>query len=483
MDKIYFPIEKTVFLPREKAPIGKMEQVTTKAKIDAIEPAQTGWLCYGKLLIDLTYTPMGTGREKHQEQWKQVSQQLLAMGKEAKESCSIIVDFIQELPDRDFTYGCEFDADVQKKTWQQIASNALEIGVDIALSVREKQKKTMQDMAEAQDHCMVLEQDSFSLEEKKADPTRTKKATAQEPEELYYYADEEGCAMTNLDSNEDTLVFCPTEPAEEKKDNCHYPVDFTQKELCPTEEGTGSKGQHLLGKHDEDKKTDCPIEMTLEGDMAFQANCPAEHEKEKKTEPKETDHVDCCLEENEEAAPCLAERKAEITEKMMEMEMEKETLIITNTTENNAAPAEKPTDTVDTAHETEEVCVNEEMVLETAPLPTDDNTDDACEVVPLPLPGKEKHHFWKGKRDKKGDFSLSDLPDMSDMTPPFSAAPAEKPAEPKKGYRLKFYVVQGGEDLAAIAEKHSVSPDSILAANKNISEEDIRTGMVLSIPM
>ena len=288
--------------------------------------------------------------------------------------------------------------------------------------------------------------------------------------------------MTTLDSNEDTLVFCPTPPAEEKNDGCHSPVDFTQKELCPTEEGTGSKGQHLLGKQPKDHCRP-EAELVLEGDMTFQANCPAEPQKENKTELKETDHIDCCPEENEEAAPCLAERKAEITEKMMEIEMEKETLIITNTNENNAAPAEKPTDTVDTTdttNETEEVCVNEEMVLETTPLPAEDNTDDACEVVPLPLPGKEKHHFWKGKRDKKEDFTL---PDMLDMPAPFSPAPAEKPAEPKKGYRLKFYVVQGGEDLAAIAEKHSVSPDSILAANKNISEEDIRTGMVLSIPM
>ena len=483
MDKIYFPIEKTVFLPREKAPIGKMERVTTKAKVDAIEPAQTGWLCYGKLLIDLEYTPVGTGREKHTEHWKQVSQQMMAMGKDAREICSIVVDFIQELPDRDFTYGCEFDADVQKKTWQQIASNALEIGVDIALSVREREKKAGRDDAAAEDHCMVLEQDSFSLEEKRVDASRTKKATAEEPEELYYYAAEEGCDMITLDTDEDTVVFCPAEEVNqaEKTDCCGYPADMDRKELCPTSEGAGSKGQHLYEKQETKpigETTDCIDEMVLTGDMAFTADCPTKETKgakekqekkemqtKKKVEEKECCSMDCC-----EAASCLAETEAEVA-----AINEQEAAPVLATPKDETLPAEESAVAVE-----ETICVNEEIVLETTPIVVEESENEDCEVVPLPLPGKEKHRFWKGKKDKREDNGKDE--EMAGMMNPFSS-PAEKPAETKKGYRLKFYVVQGGEDLAAIAEKHSVSPDSILAANKNISEEDIRTGMVLSIPM
>lgn len=476
MDKIYFPVEKTVFLPREKAPIGKMERVTTKAKIDAIEPAQTGWLCYGKLLIDLEYTPVGTGREKHPEHWKQVSQQMMAMGKDAKEICSIVVDFIQELPDRDFTYGCEFDADVQKKTWQQIASNALEIGVDIALSVRERQKKAEKDNSSAEDHCMVLEQDSFSLEERPVDTSRTKKATAEEPEELYYYAAEEGCDMITLDTNDESITFCPAETSkqEEKTDCCGSPVDLDRTELCPTGEGAGSKGQHLCGKKETksaEEKTDCRDEMVLEGDMVFTADCPTieanpdkekkEMKTKKKAEEKENCPVDCC-----EVAPCLSESEAAAEAQ--------EAVPVLAVPKPEAAQEEKPA----AVAVEETVCVDEEIVLETTPIAAEED-NDGCKVVPLPLPGKEKHRFWKGKKDKKDDAGKDE--EMTGTMNPFST-PAEKPAEPKKGYRLKFYVVQGGEDLAAIAEKHCVSPDSILAANKNISEEDIRTGMVLSIP-
>lgn len=479
MDKIYFPVEKTVFLPREKAPIGKMERVTTKAKVDAVEPAQTGWLCYGKLFIDLEYTPVGTGREKHPEHWKQVSQQMMAMGKEAKEICSIVVDFIQELPDRDFTYGCEFDADVQKKTWQQIASNALEIGVDIALSVREHQKKAVKNNASAEEHYMVLEQDSFSLEEKPADASRTKKATAEEPEELYYYAAEEGCDMITLESDEDTIAFCPAETAkqEEKTDCCGSPVDLDRKELCPTGEGAGSKGQHLYEKKETKsagEKTDCREEMALEGDMVFTADCPtteAKSDKEKKetktkkkAEEKENCAMDCC-----ESAPCLSETEAGAAG-------QQDAVPVLAVPRDEATQEEKPAAVI----VEEEICVNEEVVLDATPTGAEEDGNDNCEVVPLPLPGKEKHRFWKGKKDKKDDAGKDE--ETTGMMNPF-AAPMEKPAEPKKGYRLKFYVVQGGEDLAAIAEKHGVSPDSILAANKNIGEEDIRTGMVLSIPM
>ena len=455
MDKIYFPIEKTVFLPREKAPIGKMEQVKAKAEVDAIEPNGNRWLCYGKLLIDMIYTPMGTAKGKHQEHWKDVSQQLMTMGKEAKESCTIIVDFIQELPDHDYTYGCQFDADVQKKTWQQIASNALEIGVDIALSLKEEKKKPTKDGAVGEEHYMVLEQDSFSLEEKIPDPSRTKKATDNQPEEFYYYAAEEGCDMISLDCADDAIVFCPQEKEGEKKtDCCNGPVDLTQKEICPTKEGAGSKGQHLFEK--KETKADCREEMALEGDMAFVADCPAPAEKKEKPEKTEPCNTSCdTASPAEDAVSCMAEVKptAPLQDEVIKEEAQ-----------------------VDI---TEETCVNEEIILEAAE--PEEPEDKGCEVVPLPLPGKEKHRFWKGKKEKKDFMEQED----NDMTAPRTFSPdlSEKPTEPRKGYRLKFYVVQGGEDLAAIAEKHSVSPGSILAANKNITEEDIRTGMVLSIPM
>lgn len=50
-----------------------------------------------------------------------------------------------------------------------------------------------------------------------------------------------------------------------------------------------------------------------------------------------------------------------------------------------------------------------------------------------------------------------------------------------KHYVLKFYIVQSGEDLDAIAEKHQVNKENILALNQ-INEEEIRTGQVLSVP-
>lgn len=457
MDKIYFPIEKTVFLPREKAPIGKMEQVKARAEVDAIEPNGTGWLCYGKLLIDMVYTPMGTTKGKHQEHWKDVSQQLMTMGKEAKEICTIIVDFIQELPDRDYTYGCQFDADVQKKTWQQIASNALEIGVDIALSLKEEKKKPAKGDTVDEEHYLVLEQDSFSLEEKTPDPARTKKATDSQPEEPYYYAAEEGCEMIHLDCADDTIVFCPQEKEEEKKtDCCNAPVDLMQQEICPIREGAGSKGQHLCEKKEikannkADDKDLCQEEVALEGNMSFLTDCPATAEK---TETCETSCDN--LSPIEDSVSCMAEMKptVPVQDKVIKEEVQ--------------------------IDPTEEICLNEEIILETEE--TAEWEDKGCEVVPLPLPGKEKHRFWKGKKEKKDFMEQED----NDMAAPSTFSPCldEKPAEPRKGYRLKFYVVQGGEDLAAIAEKHSVSPSSILAANKNISEEDIRTGMVLSIPM
>ncbi len=48
-------------------------------------------------------------------------------------------------------------------------------------------------------------------------------------------------------------------------------------------------------------------------------------------------------------------------------------------------------------------------------------------------------------------------------------------------YRLCFYRVQNGEDLDAVAEKHALSRESIIAANR-VGEEDIKTGMLLTIP-
>ena len=48
-------------------------------------------------------------------------------------------------------------------------------------------------------------------------------------------------------------------------------------------------------------------------------------------------------------------------------------------------------------------------------------------------------------------------------------------------YRLRFYLVQDGEDLAAVAEKHQLSKEALKSANP-ILEEEVRTGMVLSIP-
>jgi len=48
-------------------------------------------------------------------------------------------------------------------------------------------------------------------------------------------------------------------------------------------------------------------------------------------------------------------------------------------------------------------------------------------------------------------------------------------------FKMKFYCVQSGEDLDAVAYKLGVSKESICQTNL-ISEEDIRTGMLLSIP-
>ena len=48
-------------------------------------------------------------------------------------------------------------------------------------------------------------------------------------------------------------------------------------------------------------------------------------------------------------------------------------------------------------------------------------------------------------------------------------------------YKLCFYRVQNGEDLDAVAEKHALSREIIIAANR-VGEEDIKTGMLLTIP-
>lgn len=48
-------------------------------------------------------------------------------------------------------------------------------------------------------------------------------------------------------------------------------------------------------------------------------------------------------------------------------------------------------------------------------------------------------------------------------------------------YQMKFYRVQWGEDLDAIAERLEVSKEIIKSVN-GISEEEIKTGMLLSIP-
>lgn len=488
MEKIYFPLEKTVFLPREKAPIGKMEHVAVRAEVDTIEPAQTGWLCYGKLMIDIEYLPMGTGKSKHAahtEQWQQISQQLLAAGSKEKEQCCIEVEFIQELPDRDFVYGSVFSAEVEKKTWQQIASNALEIGVNIALFAKEQQKKNKNKKTreksdksyEDQDY-FVLEQDSFSLEDKieegkPADPSRTKKATGKEPEELYYYADEEGCndlfTDAGIDDQQDTIIFMPEQAEKPQGKDSICDLDFT------------TKGQHLCEtKQDKpNPPADCDGEITLSGEIVLEEaearECNAMEQKPitPETKPESTTILDCVCEKEPIHKPSDKENETKDEIKDMVTEITPE----------------------------ESTCVNQEMVLEQAdqkdlsltPSDKSDKTDktnqskeEDCNIVPLPLSPKEKLRFWKGKKNKQ---EMQEMAAMEE-TPanPFAggfnaSTPAPAPAEPKKGYRLKFYVVQGGEDLAAIAEKHCVSPGSILAANKNITEEDIRTGMVLSIPM
>ncbi|GEM_PF-4203323 len=48
-------------------------------------------------------------------------------------------------------------------------------------------------------------------------------------------------------------------------------------------------------------------------------------------------------------------------------------------------------------------------------------------------------------------------------------------------YRMKFYLVQEGEDLEAVAQRHNISSESLKGANQ-VSEEALRTGMLLNIP-
>jgi len=60
-------------------------------------------------------------------------------------------------------------------------------------------------------------------------------------------------------------------------------------------------------------------------------------------------------------------------------------------------------------------------------------------------------------------------------------APCAKRETVGNQYCLKFYLVQSGEDLAAVAEKHDISKEELEDANK-MTEEDICTGMILNIP-
>ena len=230
MEKIYFPLEKTIFLPRGKAPIGKMEHFAASAEVQAIEPAQTGWLCYGRLTIALEYLPMGRATTKGDGEWRQISQALLSMGKEEKERCIIEADFIQELPDRPDPFAEGLVANIQKKHWQQIASNALEIQVEVMLTCKEKKRipvEKRQDFSHNGD--ILLSQDHFLLEDlvegrsfpaDALDDMRAKKNPDGTNGEAYYYAAEDPCEQQlqtdegrnrNEPEGKQGIAFCPEE--------------------------------------------------------------------------------------------------------------------------------------------------------------------------------------------------------------------------------------------------------------------------------
>ncbi len=74
----------------------------------------------------------------------------------------------------------------------------------------------------------------------------------------------------------------------------------------------------------------------------------------------------------------------------------------------------------------------------------------------------------------------SSAPVVAAAAPAPSPAPAA-PAEPKAIPGSDTYIVRNGETFYSIARKHSVSPESLVAANPGIKASELRTGQVIRL--
>ena len=118
--------------------------------------------------------------------------------------------------------------------------------------------------------------------------------------------------------------------------------------------------------------------------------------------------------------------------------------------------------------------------------------DENRPEIPLPPIGSTPPIMPRGTEATSSDGAISeqlfdaDLSQGETQEAPMGRvrdlpAPRAKKETVGNQYCLKFYLVQEGEDLSAVAEKQQVSQTALENANA-VCEEDIRAGMVLNIP-